>query len=300
MKGHNIFLRYIFCFLCLFQSYLLIAQTKRDSIVGAEEKASNWLDLFKYRTIRSSEKEVVEIMDRIPAFGAYRDNFFVTGIPLNKNVTNSSADALFQVSIRQRLTKTVLPFNTFAYLTYSQKSFWNIYRESSPFRDINYNPGIGLAKVFISKGQLLGSGAIQLMHESNGKEGENSRSWNYVNLTAKYYINLHLNISGELWIPYVDGGSNKDLLDYKGFGKMSINCTDNTRKWWLELQLNPRKGFGNINTTASISFKLSKSFNQYVFLRFQDGYADSFLDYNKYSMSLRVGICIKPDFYNIY
>ena len=284
----------------MLQPCLLVAQTRRDSIVGAEAKPSNWLDLFKYRTIRSSEKEMLKIMDKTPAFGAYKDNFFTTGIPLNKKITNSSANALFQVSIRQRLTKTVLPFKTFAYLTYTQKSFWDIYSESSPFRDINYNPGIGLAKVFISKGQLLGSGAIQVMHESNGKDGESSRSWNYLNLTAKYYINLHLNISGELWIPYVDGGGNKDLLDYKGLGKLNINCTDNTQKWWLELQLNPRKGFGNINVTASIGYKISNSLNQYVFLHFQDGYANSLLDYNKYSTNLRIGICIKPDFYNIY
>lgn len=292
--------RYVFCFLCLILPLLLVAQPNNDSIAGIGRKQSEWLDLFRPQTIKSSEKKALEAMDRAPAFAAYKDNFFITGIPLNKKITDSSADALFQVSIRQRLTKTVLPFKTFAYLTYTQKSFWNIYSESSPFRDMNYNPGIGLAKIFISKGLLFGSGAIQIMHESNGQYGENSRSWNYLSLTAKYYINLNLNISGEFWIPYVDSDGNKDLLDYRGLGKININSIDNTHKWWFELQLNPRKGFGNINTTASISFKVSDSSNQYVFLRFQDGYAESLLDYNKYSANLRIGICIKPDFYNIY
>lgn len=61
------------------------------------------------------------------------------------------------------------------------------------------------------------------------------------------------------------------------------------------------KGLGNINTIASIiAFKVSKSSNQYLFLRFQDGYGDSLLDYNKYSMNVRIGMCIKPDFYSIY
>lgn len=299
MISYNLFALYILFFLLCLPS-LLIAQTKSNKISIEKEKDTDWLDLLKYKTINSSEEDVLKIMNKTPAFAAYRDNFFITGIPLNRKMTNSSADALFQVSIRQRLTKTVLPFNTFAYLTYTQKSFWDVYSESSPFRDMNYNPGIGLAKIFINKGRLLGSGAIQFMHESNGKDGDDSRSWNYLNLTAKYYINLYLNISGELWIPYVDSQGNKDLIDYKGLGKININCIDNTQKWWFELQLNPRKGFGNINTTASISFKVSDSSNQYVFLRFQDGYAESLLDYNKYSMSLRIGICIKPDFYNIY
>jgi phospholipase A1/A2 len=299
MEG-SILRRYMFCFLCLILPSLLVAQPNNDSIADIVKKQSEWLDLFRPQTIKSSEKEALEAMDRTPAFAAYKDNFFITGVPLNKKITGSSADALFQVSIRQRLTKTVLPFKTFAYLTYTQKSFWNIYSESSPFRDMNYNPGIGLAKIFISKGLLFGSGAIQIMHESNGQYGENSRSWNYLSLTAKYYINLNLNISGEFWIPYIDSQGNKDLLDYKGLGRININSIDNTQKWWFELQLNPRKGWGNINTTASISFKVSSSSNQYIFLCLQDGYAESLLDYNKYSMNLRVGICIKPDFYNIY
>lgn len=300
MKGGSRFSRYTFYFLCLALPSILVAQTNNDSIAGMGRKQSGWLDLFRPQTIRTSEKEVLKAMDRTPAFAAYKDNFFITGVPLNKKITDSSADALFQVSIRQRLTKTVLPFNTFAYLTYTQRSFWNIYSESSPFRDTNYNPGLGLAKIFISKGQLFGSGAIQIMHESNGKYRVDSRSWNYLSLTAKYYINLNLNISGEFWIPYVDSQGNKDLLDYKGLVRININSTDRSGKWWLELQLNPRKDLGNINTTASISFRVSSSSNQYIFLRFQDGYAESLLDYNKYSMNLRVGICIKPDFYNIY
>ena len=207
---------------------------------------------------------------------------------------------MFQISIRHRLTKSILPFGTFAYLTYTQKSFWNIYAESSPFRDTNYNPGVGLAKVILHKNRLLGVAFIQIKHESNGREKEESRSWNYLSLAAKYYINPQFNISGEFWIPYVDGDNNKDLLDYKGLGQINVSLTDARQKWWLEMQLNQRKGFGNINTIASIAFKVSKSSNQYLFLRFQDGYGDSLLDYNKYSMNVRIGMCIKPDFYSIY
>jgi phospholipase A1 len=90
------------------------------------------------------------------------------------------------------------------------------------------------------------------------------------------------------------------VTNYRGLGKININGIDNTKKWWFELQLNPRKSFGNVNTTASISFKVSDSSNQYAFLRFQDGYGESLLDYNKYSISLQIGICIKSNFYSIY
>ena len=292
----NKFIKYILIFLLF--PFTLFGQTQDSTAILNKE--DNLADLFKRVTIYRSEKEILDAIDKIPPFGIYKDNFFITGIPLNQKITNNTADAMFQISIRHRLTKSILPFGTFAYLTYTQKSFWNIYAESSPFRDTNYNPGVGLAKVILHKNRLLGVAFMQIKHESNGREKEESRSWNYLSLAAKYYINPQFNISGEFWIPYVDGDNNKDLLDYKGLGQINVSLTDARQKWWLEMQLNQRKGFGNINTIASIAFKVSKSSNQYLFLRFQDGYGDSLLDYNKYSMNVRIGMCIKPDFYSIY
>ena len=98
---------------------------------------------LKHKQLGLSKEDALKMADTSPAFGGYRDNYFVTGIPLNKKVTDITADAAFQISIKHRITKQILPFNTFAYLTYSQKSFWDIYAESSPFRDSNYNPGLG-------------------------------------------------------------------------------------------------------------------------------------------------------------
>ncbi len=115
MKGRNLFTQYMLSSLCLFQPSLLVAQTNNDSIVEAGRKEVDWLYLFRSQTIRSSEKEVLNAMDRTPTFAAYKDNFFIKGIPLDRKITNSYADALFQVSMRQCLTKTVLPFNTFTY-----------------------------------------------------------------------------------------------------------------------------------------------------------------------------------------
>ena len=296
INSMNKFIKYILIFLLF--PFTLFGQTQDSTAILNKE--DNLADLFKRVTIYRSEKEILDAIDKIPPFGIYKDNFFITGIPLNQKITNNTADAMFQISIRHRLTKSILPFGTFAYLTYTQKSFWNIYAESSPFRDTNYNPGVGLAKVILHKNRLLGVAFMQIKHESNGREKEESRSWNYLSLAAKYYINPQFNISGEFWIPYVDGDNNKDLLDYKGLGQINVSLTDARQKWWLEMQLNQRKGFGNINTIASIAFKVSKSSNQYLFLRFQDGYGDSLLDYNKYSMNVRIGMCIKPDFYSIY
>lgn len=271
-----------------------------DSLRQQYDRAMKDSHIFRPRQLEISESEAIKMADRLPAFAVYRDTYFVSGVPLNKKITNETADASFQISIRHRLTKSILPFKTFAYLTYTQKSFWDIYAESSPFRDTNYNPGLGLGKYIFHGNKLVGAAFAQIKHESNGRDGDDSRSWNYVSLSMKYYFNTRFNLSGEFWIPYVDGGNNKDLLDYRGLGYLSINYISNKHRWWLSADVNPRKGFGNMNTTLTAAFRISERSNQYLFARFFQGYGESLKDYNKYMINIRVGICIKPDFYSIF
>jgi len=248
-----------------------------------------------------TEQEAIRIADSSPAFAVYRDNYFVTGIPLNKNVTKETADAAFQISIRHRLTKSILPFNTFAYLTYTQKSFWDIYAESSPFRDSNYNPGLGLGKYLFRNNKPVGGAFIHITHESNGRDGDDSRSWNYVSLSMKYYPDSRLFLSGEFWLPYTAFGKNsEELIDYKGYGCLSVNYLSNNKKWWLSADILPRKDIVNVNTILTAAFNISEKSNQYLFARFFQGYGESQMDYEKYVINIRVGICIKPDFYNMF
>lgn len=277
-----------------------IISVASDSMKLEYKKMMQDPNIFKPRQFEISEDELLRMADKLPSFAVYKDTYFVSGVPLNEEITNESADATFQISIRQRLTKSVLPFKTFAYLTYTQKSFWDIYAESSPFRDTNYNPGIGLGKYLFYNSKLVGAAFAQLRHESNGRDGDDSRSWNYLSLSMKYYFNTKLNIAVELWAPYVDGGNNKDLLDYKGLGYISFNYMSDKSKWWLAADINPRRGFINMNTTLTAGFRISERSNQYLFARFYQGYGESLLDYNKYTMNVRVGICIKPDFYNVF
>ena len=76
-------------------------------------------------------------IDREPPFGIYKDNYFVTGSSFSHGGPNKyNSDAKFQISLRYRLIQGVLPYNTYLFLTYTQKSFWEIYRKSKPFRTI--------------------------------------------------------------------------------------------------------------------------------------------------------------------
>jgi len=240
------------------------------------------------------------VLDSESPFAVYNDTYIVTGVPLNRTINSSTADLFFQFSIRHRLTKSVLPFNSFLYLTYTQKTFWNVYKNSSPFRDLTFNPGVGIGRYIIKDFKLKGAAMISIEHQSNGKDSIDSRSWNFINLSFKYFYNEQLSIKAQLWIPYVDGANNKDLLKYIGYGNISFNYIDKKNLWWVNLRLTPRNKFINPNIHASVSYRLSKKFNQYVTLDFYNGYGEGLLDYKTFSSKLRIGFTIKPDFFSAY
>jgi phospholipase A1 len=129
--------------------------------------------------LQISEEEYIAAVDKEPSFGLYKENYFITGAAIDKQISRHTADAKFQVSVRQRLTNAELPLHAYVMLTYSQKSFWDIYAKSSPFTDNNYNPGLALLAPVINNNRLMGMVKIAIEHESNG-QGDSilSRSWN--------------------------------------------------------------------------------------------------------------------------
>jgi phospholipase A1 len=246
------------------------------------------------------EDALLKEIDRQPSFGLYKENYFITGIPLDRKISKHSADAKFQISIRQRLSKTVLPYNTLLMLTYTQKSFWDIYAKSSPFADNNYNPGLALTKPLIYKNRLRGVAIVAVEHESNG-QGDSllSRSWNYLTVTGGYFLNPYISLQAKVWAGWSDG-ENKDLHKYRGYGLIAVNYCDLKDRFLASATINPRNKFGRFNTQLELSLKLSRKSNQYLFLQWYQGYGESFLEYNKYSSMLRFGICIRPPLRNLY
>lgn len=278
----------------------LSAQVKEVEELWKNQLDSNRIDFTKSMYLEIDEKEVLNLLDRQPSFAMYKDNYFTTGIPTNKKVSQYTADAKFQLSIRQRLTKTVLPFNSLLMLTYTQKSFWDIYQNSFPFADNNYNPGLALAKPFIVHNKLEGLGILAFEHESNGRgDSLESRSWNYFVFTGTYFYNPYFTFQAKVWAGWA-GSDNPDLLDYRGYGLLAVNYRSKNNRLWISAIVNPRKGFKSFNTQLELNLKLNKIANQYFFVQWYDGYGESLLEYDQYTSMIRIGFCIKPPLRNMY
>jgi phospholipase A1 len=237
--------------------------------------------------------------DNGPYFTLYKDNYFMAGTALDSRPSAINSDVKFQVSIAQRVTKSTLPFNSYFFIFYNQKVFWNVFQESMPVHDLNFNPGIGLSKLLIVKDRVVGKASLLIEHESNGRDSIFSRSWNKISLCGSIYLSPQFMVHAKYWIPIVDGINNKDILRYCGMYQSGIQISSRDKKFGLAVTLVKRKGWNfNYNTIVELNYRLFKKDNQYLFLQYYNGYGENLLDYNKYHSRLRLGIVIKPKFFS--
>lgn len=236
-----------------------------------------------------------------PYFGLYKDNYFIFGCPIGHGIRRDNTNIKFQISIAQRLTKSTLPLGTYLFLFYSQKCFWNVLENSMPMTDLNFNPGIGLTKPLFVKNRFVGKINLIVEHESNGRDGAASRSWNRLSLGGSIMIDPSIVVHGKFWLPVIDGSENKDILNYCGIYQMGTSFTSQNGRFGCAVTLVKRKGWRlNYNTIVELNYRIFKRDNQFLFLQYYNGYGEGLLDYKQYHSMLRAGIVIKPRLFSDY
>lgn len=239
--------------------------------------------------------------DDAPYFGLYKDNYFIFGCPVGPRITRDNCNIKFQISIAQRLTRSTLPFGTYLYLFYSQKCFWNILEDSMPMTDLNFNPGIGLTKPLFVKGRFVGKVSLIAEHESNGRDGAASRSWNRLSIAGSIMIDPQLLVHSKVWLPIIDGAENRDILDYCGIYQIGTSVSSRNGRLGLAVNLVKRKGWKqNYNTTVEFNYRIFPRDNQYLFVQYYNGYGEGLLAFKEFHSMLRVGLVIKPKLFSDY
>lgn len=247
-----------------------------------------------------SREEVYDSIKKMPSFSIYKDNYFISGVPLNRNINDNTADLKYQISFKHLVARRNMPWNTHLFVTYTQKAFWNLYKFSSPFRDINFNPAIGIGKPFFNKEEKInGIASLMINHNSNGRDSIYSRSWNSVNLKYATRINPKTILSVEAWVPFKYKKGNPDLFDYIGFTEINILHDFKPDKLIFELMLNKGAQWDWKGTVRSrLYYNPFKTKNQYFMLEWFAGYAENLINYKQYTSAIRIGYVIKSDEFN--
>ncbi|MCA1797529.1 MAG: phospholipase A [Geobacteraceae bacterium] len=217
------------------------------------------------------------------------------GVP-DSEVNN--AEVKFQFSFKFPVWRNIIG-DADLWAAYTNLSFWQAYNKShsSPFRETNHEP-----EVFLSKKndlQVIGftntENRIGAVHQSNGQNGQESRSWNRVYLQMIFERdNLILTFKPWYRIPESDedgpddptGDDNPDIDDYLGYGEIRALYKWDEHIFSLMLRNNLRSGDNRGAVELGWTFPVTEGINGY--LQYFNGYGESLIDYN--SSVNRIGI----------
>ena len=253
-----------------------------------------------YGQMSLSKDTIDRILTHSPAFSIYKDNYFIGGTTLGETPSKDNSDLKFQFSFKQRILNKPFGKGVFTYLTYTQKSFWNIFQDSSPFGETNYNPGLLFVMPSYKANRLTGIWTSSLEHESNGRDSTYSRSWNFVSVAYGHFFSPRLTASVKAWIPF-SLSDNPDLMEYIGYGEGQLQWTVKEDRVFFNLLV--RKGAswdwkGSIQSTITYRPFENRTLN--LMLQWWQGYAESLIDYQEARGMLRFGLQIKPTYSRFY
>jgi phospholipase A1 len=279
-----------------------VAQTPEKPERHVDFNSLRMAVIAQFHAVKPNYKadSIRNVLDNGPFFSLYKDNYFIGGIPFGDKMKAANSNVKFQLSVRQKLTRSRLPFDTYLYIQFTQKTIWNVLEESLPIHDMNFNPGIGLGHLIIHKNKYIGSAYLMLEHESNGKDDELSRSWNKVSFGGNLLLSKDMEMQLKTWIPIIDSRNNRDILKYNGLAQGVLSYWTPNQRLNATLVTTWRAGMFAFNTQWELSFKINNNENQYMFLQYYNGYGENLLDYNTHRSILRFGFVIKPQHFSIY
>ncbi|OSM95845.1 phospholipase A [Lonsdalea populi] len=202
----------------------------------------------------------------------------------------------FQISLGFPLWRGILGDNSLLGASYTQGSWWQLSNksESSPFREINYEPQIflGWATDYSLAGWTLRDVEVGFNHQSNGRSDPTSRSWNraYARLMAQ---NGNWQVELKPWLRFSDSkDDNPDITRYMGHYRVRIGYLWGDSIFSAEGRYNWNSGYGGGEVSWSYPLTEHVRFYTKVF----SGYGESLIDYNHRQTRVGVGVTLNDMF----
>lgn len=200
-------------------------------------------------------------------------------------------EAKYQLSLKTPLWTRIYKDQGYLFFAFTQQAYWQAYNSaiSSPFRETNYEPELILAfphfyGVDEAASRII---SISLSHQSNGRAGELSRSWNRIKLNWVGSIgDVFVSFSPWYRIPESAkafegdprGDDNPDINDYMGFFELSAAYKNNTETYRVMVRNNLKN-----DNKGALQLSYSRPLNKYLrwYAEVFTGYGDSLIDYDR-------------------
>ncbi|WP_026076202.1 phospholipase A [Noviherbaspirillum massiliense] len=204
----------------------------------------------------------------------------------------SHVEVKFQLGFKMKLLEDLPLRHSDLWFGYTQQSYWQAYnnRASNPFRESDYLPELMLVvptdyNLFGLNGRFVNFG---LIHQSNGRGGSLSRSWN------RFYLQTGLekgdfSLLARAWKRIPESAStddNPDILNYMGYGDLQ-----GVYRWrGHEFSLLGRRNFHTNHGAVQLGWAFPLAPRVKGFVQAFSGYGQSLLDYNHAQQTIGLGI----------
>lgn len=234
----------------------------------------------------------------------HRSNYVLSGF-------NHDTQVKFQFSFKYDLWPSTSRHTV--YLAYSQKSLWDLYDTSQPFRETNYAPEIFYTHYHSdvhgqrNPGCGLFAEQVGFEHESNGEPGAASRGWNRV------FVGVEAACSGDpfygllgvrVWYPFMPDDQNATITKTQGYGELTFgvgldhDASHMNALLTVALRKGTSKSLGKGSLTVDARwrptyqslFGKAWKFAPYLWSQLFVGYGETMGTFDSASTSARVGI----------
>lgn len=255
-----------------------------------------------------SKKSMQNWLDGDISFEPYKTNYLLPyGIANKKyssripNVEYANIEAEIQVSLKLQVHYDVLGLNEKYYVSYTHQAFWQIYINSSPFRDSVYNPEGFVIFPIANQFSLFGLNSFKfaLAHRSNGKPdtkeivfnnetklGNLSKSINYFYWTLSFK-NETLITDVTVWARIPESAKtddNPDMIDYTGYSSIKFRYFFNRNMITFMSRGNLKTKKGAIELTYSHPL-----IHNNLFIKVFSGYVESLYTYKQNVSKFSIG-----------
>lgn len=222
-----------------------------------------------------------------------------SGVPVQRN------EVKFQVSFKLPLTPPLFDGRAAVFFAYTGQAWWQAYdgERSSPFREYSHEPELyaSWAPGVEVLGWNLRLASAGFVHQSNGRSGAFSRSWN------RLFADLRFDRPGPWWIgvrPWVRipehdksspasarGDDNPLIRRYVGDGELRLGYVGEVHQLSLMLRRSlSTAGKGALQLDYSRPTGFSPKLRWHV--QYFDGYGENLLDYQTRLRRLGVGVML--------
>ncbi|MFP4331811.1 MAG: phospholipase A [Campylobacterales bacterium] len=278
------------------RSQTLNVKNQKDIELLLEKQKKELLHITK-----SAEDNHDDLLTRLFWLETYKKNYILPVTYSTQNIPNrQQSEAQFQISFKKNILPDVLGSQGDIYLAYTQNSYWQVYDsdDSRPFRESNYAPEIYYESPIDREffGLDFKSYKAGYIHQSNGGNVKNSRSWDRLLAEVNFgFREIDFKLTGWYRIPEKKksypgdpkGDDNPNITDYLGSGRFEVTIPYYKHEFGIALQNNLNFEQNRGNLTLDYSYPLSTF---YLYLRYFSGYGESLVDYDRAIDRVGIGV----------